>query len=247
MPKAAGTTKKAAPKSNSDASLRKQVRALREEGTPWPDIAGKLEISQGKAMLLDLESQIRPEDRISGDPDDTSFGKKIVKARDDQLLSWGQLMARTGLPESRLRKIYEDTTGNSTKGNRIGKGGRFPDGEGPAKTNGSKKATKATKGTTKKVAKKAAGAKKTAKKAAASKKSGQPAAAVTALAEMDLDGLRERLSGKTIEVKSQNGGPTRKIGVALVKELRENGDISFTDDKGKARFVQVADITKAGR
>lgn len=38
--------------------------------------------------------------------------------------SWGEIAVRCGIPESRVRKLFSETTGTRSEGLRIGKGGR---------------------------------------------------------------------------------------------------------------------------
>lgn len=131
------------------AELTPQIVEARESGEKWNEIAERLGIAEGLAMQLFNNDQVKPKDRIKGDEDEVAAG--IVSARNDDQQSWGLIAARAGMPESRVRKIYRDTTGDSDKGNRIGKGGRYPAGvtppEKPAKA--AKKASSKSKETSK--------------------------------------------------------------------------------------------------
>lgn len=110
--------------------LGETIVELREGGAKWEEIAGEVGTSTGRAMLIYFEATVKPKDKIKG-ADDEELGEKIVAARDEDKLSWGQIMARTGFSETRCRKLYEEASGNSTRGHRIGKGGRYPDGTTP--------------------------------------------------------------------------------------------------------------------
>lgn len=218
----------------TDPEFVEQVLSLRDEQEmKWDEIAKELECQQGKAMMAYMVGTIPPKERIKGKTDE-EIAEGIVAARDEDLNSWGRIAARAGIAESRVRKIYEETTGTSPRGLRVGKGGRYPDGEkpdAPAKAP-AKKA----------VAKKAAPAKKAPAKAAAAKKA---AATKNPLLSMDLEQLQERLNGKTITVDRGDARPER-IQVKNVSAL--DGDtMEITDKAGKSRTILVPDVTKATR
>lgn len=60
--------------------------------------------------------------------DEGKLGKAIVAARAEGQ-SWGVLAARAGVPESRVRKLFELNADHVSQGVRIGRGGRFYMGE----------------------------------------------------------------------------------------------------------------------
>lgn len=51
-------------------------------------------------------------------------GEKIVDRR-NQGFSWGEIAIQANLPESRIRKMFEDASGVRSAGLRTGQGGRF--------------------------------------------------------------------------------------------------------------------------
>lgn len=74
------------------------------------------------------------------DPDASNYKNVLAKARGFERIageagfkrnwalpetSWGELSALTGLPESRIRKTFEQYTGVDSEGLRMGKGGRW--------------------------------------------------------------------------------------------------------------------------
>ena len=203
----------------TDPEFVEQVLNLRDEQEmKWDEIANELECQQGKAMMAYMVGTIPPKERIKGKTDE-EIAEGIVAARDEDLNSWGRIAARAGIAESRVRKIYEETTGTSPRGLRVGKGGRYPDGEKPE-----------------------AAAKAPAKKAAAVKKA---TPTKNPLLSMDLEQLQERLNGKTITVDRGEGRPER-IQVKSVTAL--DGDtMELTDKAGKSRTILVPDVTKATR
>lgn len=211
----------------TDPDFGAKVVELREgQEMKWDEIATEMECQPGKAMLAYLVQTIPARQKIKGSDEDVA--QKIVAARDEDQDSWGRISARANLPESRVRKIYTDTSGINSRGLRIGKGGRFPEGvERPAK------AEKAP------AAKKVAAAKKVpvAKKAAA-KPRGNP------LLKMDVDQLAKRINGKTITV--DRDGSDERIKVKSVSDLSD-GIVEFTDQAGKARTIEVSTITKCSR
>lgn len=248
MAKAAATEEKA-PRGANDPEFQKSVVKLRDEDEmKWGEIAEELECTPGKAMLAHMIATIPPRQQIKWKTEE-ELAEKIVAARNDTTLSWGFIAASTRpvVAESKVRKLFTDTTGTPTRGLRIGKGGRYPGDENP---NGDKpaKVAAAKKVPAKKaVAKKAAPAKKAgvAKKAAPAKKAANgPAKAKVAIADMDLEQLQERLNGKTIQV--QQGDKKVRISVASVIKL-EDGELSFADKAKKNRTVLLTDITAASK
>lgn len=145
--------------------LGETIVELREGGAKWEEIAGEVGTSTGRAMLIYFEATVKPKDRIKG-ANDEELGEKIAAARDDDKLSWGQIMARTGLSETKCRKLYEEATGNSTRGHRIGKGGRYPDGTTPPPRPAKTREKPAKKAAAKKAPAKASGPAAAAKKIA---------------------------------------------------------------------------------
>lgn len=217
-----------ATKDKKTADVPSQVVKAKKAGSSFAEIADELDISVGKAKLFYLVGQVDPTDRIEA-KNDADLAKKVVAARDKDKLSWGVISARTGVAESRLRKIYTDTTGNDTLGNRIGKGGRFPSNEvrppAPAKA-------------------------KTAAQTKADKAESAPAkvsaeAAKVPIADMELPQLKTRLNGKTITVERE-GGKMERITVSKVTRLKD-GEMTLSDKDGKSRTVLIAQIRKASR
>lgn len=208
-----------------EKTLEDRVVELRDAGEHWAAISEQLGIGQGRAWLLWTISKVPPNQRITG-KDDDDLGAKIVKARDDQLLSWGTIAARAGIPESKVRSLYAKTSGVSSRGLRIGKGGRRPGENGAA-----------------------APATRTTKKAAARPEPAKVSSAEARkpLVEMSLTELKNRLNGKTITVKRlSDGGKITKIKVKNVKSIK-NGELNFTDEDGAARTIPVTEIKGATR
>lgn len=241
--------------------LGEKVRKLRdkEPSVPWAEIATKLQAGAGKCMLAYLFVNVAPKDRIKGRNED-ELKANIVKARDKENLSWGIISARSGQPESFCRRAYEELTHKSTKGNRIGKGGRYPDGTPGAKKVAKKTVAKkvvAKKTAVKKAAVKKAPAKKKAvgKKVVAKKAVASDSAAGTstasgarkAIVEMSLEEIQVRLGGKTIEVEPLSGGKNLTLDVGQIHSL-EDGAMTFTERRtGGSRTIKVAQIKKASK
>lgn len=138
-----------------DAELTTKVVEMRQKDKKWSEIGKALSITPGKAQFLAMVAAVKPKDRIKGT--DAEVAKSIVAARDKDKQSWGQIAARAGIAEGRVKKIYEETSGKSASGSNVA--------SLRASSNGSTKATK--KGS----AKKASGAKgkKTRKKGKATR------------------------------------------------------------------------------
>lgn len=146
--------------STSDVGT-KIVKLKDDQGKTWGEISEAVGLPTGKCMFEYEKATVKPSTRITGKTD-AELNKAIAKARNEGM-SWGRIAARSGKSEGFCKSAFKEVTGEEARGHRIGKGGRFPDGDAPAKAKGAVKAGGA--------AKKATGAvKKAAKKAPASKK-----------------------------------------------------------------------------
>lgn len=229
---ATATKRKAAVDWSDRDSAMAEIQRLRDdEGMQWAAIVEESGIGQGRCMLLYMYASVEDSDRITA-KNDAELGKKIVAARGAGL-SWGQIMARAQISENKARKLYEETTGESTIGNRIGKGGRYAAGaERPepapkvAKANGAAKAT----GTT--------------KKAAAAAPAASSGTGTKNVNDMTLEELQARIDGKSIVVKKGTGQETIKVKV--VKGLKD-GAISLSTEDGKQRVISLENIKKVSR
>jgi hypothetical protein len=224
-----------------DLKQAKQVARMRDNGQSWAEISEELEIGTGKAMLLNLYARVEDEDRITGT--EAQVARQVVKVRNDGY-SWGAIMARTGMGEQKLRRMYEEATGETTKGNRIGKGGRYPgdvkpdDDDAPVRKSTAKKA-----GAAKKAAKVAKGVAKAGKAGGAAERSvnedgNHP------LVDMPLPALKQRLEGKKVGVR-RDSGRTEHIRIRTIKSKTRDGEMVFTDDNGKTRTVLITHIASA--
>lgn len=198
-----------------------QVGEMRDNEMSYEDIATELGISKGSVMMGALIAKVTPKERVKF-KDDEDLGTQIVDLRDNEQVSWGMIAARAQVPESKVRKLYTDTSGVDSKGLRIGRGGRFPAGMEPTDN-----------GTATKPAKKAVKAK------------ADPNPGRKNLGDMDLDEITARLEGKTVTIG--RGAKSEKVGVKSVKDL-EGGELTFVDAKGgKTRTVEVKNIVRASR
>lgn len=209
------------------AELGETIVELREGGAKWEEIAGEVGTSTGRAMLIYFEATVKPKDKIKG-ANDEELGEKIAAARDEDKLSWGQIMARTGLSETKCRKLYEEATGNSTRGHRIGKGGRYPDGTTPPPRPAATK-------------KKAAAKKAPAKKAAAKGSSGPSAAAKKIAGLSEISDIADAVKGKMVthadgKVRVGDLLDVTGEGIEMVLEIE--------DTNGDEHSVAVKTITK---
>lgn len=107
-----------------DKQLATQIVARRKNEEGYAAIASDLNVTVGKAIYLYECATTAPKDKIRWTNEDDR-ASKIVAARQAGL-SWGLISARTDprVPEGTVRKVWEDTTGKSAKGENIGKGGR---------------------------------------------------------------------------------------------------------------------------
>lgn len=199
------------------ADIGAKVQKLRDKGSKWAEISSEVGVSQGKAMLAYMFVTTDDKDRIKFKTDD-DLAVKVVKARESGM-SWGTIAARAGTPESKVRRMFEVSTGQSTAGHRVGKGGRHPGENGTTKT---AKATPVAKGVTKSAAAKkateakakaAAKAPATVKKAAAKPK--------LDLLTADVDALSERMEGRKIKVTNSKSNKDETFSVKTVKSADE--------------------------
>lgn len=230
-----------------DMKLANRIAKMRDAGTSFTDIAAELEMTPGKAQLLNMFARVEDADRITGTP--AQIAKKVVKERDAGY-SWGALCARTGIGEARLRTMYEEETGNSTKGNRIGKGGRYPGDVNPnengraaapakkvvasKKAAAPAKATSAKKGVAKKAAGKAAGGEENVNAG------GHP------LVDMPLTALKQRLEGRKIRVRRE-GNKEEVIEVKKINKKTRDGEVTLIDGKGNTRTILAVQILSASK
>jgi hypothetical protein len=122
---------KADERAARDKEMGETIVERRNEGEKYAPIAADLGITVGKAIFLYECATVEPKNKITFRTEE-DLGKKIVAAR-DKGLSWGRIAAYSGVPEGRVRKVWEETTGQSAMGQSIGKGGRTPNGVVKAK------------------------------------------------------------------------------------------------------------------
>lgn len=226
--KAAATTEETSAREARKAenmALAERIVELRENDNNWATISEETGVGQGKAMLLYMYATTEDSDKINLTGNEDKDGPKIVKAREAGL-SWGQIMARTGIGEGKLRALFEAASGESTLGNRVGKGGRYPTGSAPAK-----KAAKAVGKTA-----------KASKAAEADSVSGvELPPAGTPIADFTLAQLKKRMNGKTATL-NKNGGGVERIKVKTVTKKSKAGEISLINQDGASRVILASAI-----
>lgn len=199
-----------------DSDVSDQIVAMRNDGSKWDEISEAVGHPSGKCMLMYAHATVRPKDRVKN-----ATPEQVVAMRDDESLSWGVISARTGYPESSLRGMYEEHTNKSTKGNRIGKGGRHPETPGTPRTA---------------KAKKAGGAKK-----AASKK---PAPKETPLVGLSPEEITEAITHRAIKILTGDGEEIIKV--KSVKRVNK-ASIALSDETGKGRTVKTAAVFQVSK
>lgn len=187
------------------------VRLRDDEGYKWDAISEAVSMPPGKCMLVYNFAKTPKKLRIKD-----ATGADIARLRDDEHLSWGIISARTGYPEGSCRSLYEEATGQSTKGNRIGKGGRLP-----GESSGEPKAPRAA-------------------KAPKAEKNPKPAAPASKLDGMTGDEVKEAIEGRAIQVHTGEGEP-EVIKVKSVKKA-DKGKIVLVTAEGGARTVKQAAV-----
>lgn len=217
------------------ADLAQQIVEAREAGDKWEDIASKFGTSTGRAMLLHMEATVRPKDRIKA-ANDEELANKIAEARNEERLSWGQIMARTGLSETRCRSLYESATGLSTRGNRVGKGGRYPDGTIPPARGGEHKEAAAKRATAKKAP---------ATKAPAAKSPAIPQSAAKIAKMESVKEIADAVVGKAVTFKQ--GGKQTRVKVADLLDVTgtgESAELTVSDADENETTILVSNILK---
>lgn len=200
-----------------DTKVGQQIVSLRDdEGYKWDQISEAVDIPIGKSMLIYSFFKLPKKDRIKN-----PTAADVVRLRNDGL-SWGDISVRVGWPESSCRSQFEEATGKSTKGNRIGKGGRYPNGE--ARPEGAVKATKSAK-------KAAAPAKKAAAKATANRKQ--------VLDGMNAEEVKAAITGFAIKVSTDDGDEV--IRVKTVKKVTAT-TVVLADETGQGRTLKRAGV-----
>lgn len=193
----------------------------------------------GKLMFLRSVGEVEDKDRIKFRSEE-DLPAKIQAARDENV-SWGLIAARTGLPESKIRSIYEAEYGEGSSKlaggmSRVaGRNGVVAEKPEPKPKAAKPKAKKAP-------AKKKAGT----KKATAKGKDDGAFGGVKPLKEMDTDELTERLEGKTITVTNSTTGKDSRIVVKTVK-ASDGEEMEFIEKSGKTRTIAISAIKKASR
>lgn len=191
-----------------DKETSDQIVALRNDGKKWSEISDAVNLPVGKCMLMFDHASVKAKDVVKN-----ATGAQIAELRDGQSLSWGIISARTRYPESTCRGLYEEHTGKTTKGNRIGKGGRHPNSaDTPARVPGARKAA----------------AKATAE------------STPDPLAGLDKDAVVEKLAGFAIKVAVEGGQP-EVIKIKAVKSVTAK-TVVLTDSSGAGRTVKRAAI-----
>lgn len=196
-----------------DKAKCEEIVSLRDShGRKWHEIAEAVSIPQGKCILMYEWYKVPAKARVKN-----PTAKDIVKFRNEGE-SWGSISAMTSISESSLRRMYEQATGKSAVGNRIGKGGRYPS------------------NSEKPVAKKAPAKKAPAKKAPAKK-----APAVNGiLIDMPDEKISNALSGFAVKVATDTGGE-EVIKVASVKRVTKN-TVTVSIPDGSSRTLKRASV-----
>ena len=210
-------------------TVGKKIQKMRDkDGLGWFEISQQVKLPQGKTIAA-YEVAAWPENKVFKGTD-AAVAKEIVRLRDKESLSWARIAARVDITEARCRTIYEATSGTPHRGNRIGKGGRYPsDVERPAtKAPAKPKATSTKKAPAKSApAKEGNGAAKSTKKA-------------VPIHQMSQDQITARLTGKVIKFDHNGRVKTMKVG-NVVNLSKKGGDLTVADAKGTEFTFNVSE------
>lgn len=118
---------------NQDGTI--DWKDMPQEARPFNVNDGSLPIGYSRAWLIVRRAYLEVHDpkalvtlparTADKDASDRAWSKIVSPMRIDQLLSWGEIAVRCGVPESKVRKVFKDTGAKKDLGLRIGKGGRF--------------------------------------------------------------------------------------------------------------------------
>jgi hypothetical protein len=89
---------------------------MREDNTPWLEIAEELGLSGGvpaRQMMNEYLASTDPDFAL--DPDANDFADTVVELRDAGT-GWGELQARSGLSKSELIEVYTEAGGEYADG-----------------------------------------------------------------------------------------------------------------------------------
>ncbi len=84
----------------------------------------KFDLNYSQLWLFTRRAEI-----VEAGLDVEATAENVRELRKDASLSWGEIACRCGVPESKVRKLFTETTDLKSQGQRIGKGGRFYYGE----------------------------------------------------------------------------------------------------------------------
>lgn len=204
----------------ADKDIKQVVRLRKNEGLKWEEIAARMNVSVGKCMFAFMVG--------TAEPMKNATPAAVVKARAAGE-SWGLIAARAGLPEGKVRKMFQEATGKPSRGERIGRGGR-PLGSG---TNGSAPKPKASKA--------AAKATKAPTKAAAAKSGGGKLRDLVVSGQATLEQVQKGLTGK--QVRITRNGKEEVIAVAEVTGLKGQTITVKDSGTGRSRALKADSIT----
>jgi hypothetical protein len=196
-------------------SIEQIVRLRKNEGLKWEEIAARMNAGAGKCMFAFMVG--------TSEPMKTVNPAAIAKARSAGE-SWGLIAARASLPEGKVRKMFEEATGKSARGERIGKGGRPP-----GSTNGTAPAKKAAKAT------------KAPAKTAAAKGGGGKLRDLVVSGQATLEQVQKGLTGK--QVKVTRNGKEEVIAVSEVTGLNKNVITVKDSGTGRSRAIKAETIS----
>lgn len=112
-----------------DQKLLDRALKLHQEGMKLKEILEITELNYSQAWLYITDAELLPAQRVKS-KDATAV--KVRQMRDQEANSWGLISVRLGykkFPESMVRRMYEEASGVKAIGGRIGRGGRYLNGD----------------------------------------------------------------------------------------------------------------------
>lgn len=107
------------------ASLTSTALAYLKSGMKQKEVRETLQLNHSQLDLIVYQNQLTEADFDRFLEGGGTLGERVAVARNQLSLSWGVIGLLAGEPESRVRREYAKQTEKDSKGQRIGKGGRW--------------------------------------------------------------------------------------------------------------------------
>lgn len=107
------------------AALEATALAMLKEGAKQTEVRLSLGLNHSQLDLIVYRNQLTEQDFARFAEGGATLKERVTVARNQLGMSWGKIGLLAGEPETKVRKLYAEQSGNDSKGQRIGKGGRW--------------------------------------------------------------------------------------------------------------------------